>query len=69
MTFAHTEKVLSFCNCGWTAEHARGLPEALPYVKSLKKLALGGKNLSDEGGKTLAASLEAPVVVPLRSSC
>ena len=67
-TFAQTEKILSFVKCGWTDEHAGGLAEALPYFKSLKKLVLGLNNLSDEGAKTLAASLKASFVVRHQSS-
>ena len=61
MTRARTEKILSFDNYGWTAEHARGLAEALPYFKSLKTLNLADNNRGDEGAKTLAASLKAPL--------
>ena len=69
MTFVRTEKILSFSECGWTAEHVGGFVEALPHFKSLKKLHLRRNNLSDEGAKTLATSLKAPVVVRHQSSC
>ena len=63
MTSAQTEKILRFNSWRWTADHVGGFVEALPHFKSLKTLNLGNNNLGDEGAKTLAASLKAPVVV------